>query len=401
MKREFARQVGIAKLSREGMRNALSYLLPRLRFYSTENVQQPTAQCIADLLGKINRRVSIADLRQTQETLTKRLSSQTEWDSEASVYHQTQLAHVQQRIGELARFQDRWAEFEPMLQLAVEEQDSELLEDLNKDITVLHSDLQDYLMRLLMVDEEDQHGCYIEVRSGAGGIEACDFVSILTRMYQRWAESKGFQAKLVEEVRGDVAGLKASVLQVTGDYAYGWGKHESGVHRFCRVSPFDANGKRHTSFASVQVFPFASTTTDKPLTDIPSSDLKIEAMRAQGAGGQHVNKTESAIRIVHIPTGITVFCQNERSQIQNKNTALQMLKAKLYQRELALKAKSKQQHHESLCDNAWGNHIRTYTLQPYRLVKDSRTGHQRTDIQAVLDGDLNSFLESSLLHFNN
>ena len=238
----------------------------------------------------------------------------------------------------------------------------------------------------------DSADCYLDIQSGSGGTEAQDWAEMLLRMYLRWAESKGFTSEVMEVSDGDVAGIKSATIKVSGDYAYGWLRTETGVHRLVRKSPFDSGNRRHTSFASVFVYPEIDDDID---IDINPADLRIDVYRASGAGGQHVNKTESAVRITHIPTGIVTQCQNNRSQHSNKDQAMKQLKAKLYELEMQKKNAEKQQMEENKSDIGWGNQIRSYVLDDSR-IKDLRTGVETRNTQAVLDGDLDQFIEESL-----
>ncbi len=238
----------------------------------------------------------------------------------------------------------------------------------------------------------DSADCYLDIQSGSGGTEAQDWAEMLLRMYLRWAESKGFTTEVMEVSDGDVAGIKSATIKVSGDYAYGWLRTETGVHRLVRKSPFDSGNRRHTSFASVFVYPEIDDNID---IDINPADLRIDVYRASGAGGQHVNKTESAVRITHVPTGIVTQCQNNRSQHSNKDQAMKQLKAKLYELEMQKKNAEKQQMEENKSDIGWGSQIRSYVLDDSR-IKDLRTGVETRNTQAVLDGDLDQFIEESL-----
>ncbi|KAJ8331362.1 hypothetical protein O5D80_000293 [Batrachochytrium dendrobatidis] len=355
---------------------------------------------ISKLFKTIDEKKNWEVVESKASDLRDRLKDDNLWttDTKEAIEIQKDISRLESEIAEHSKFTVKWNETQSMIELAKEEGDDTLLKEVVADMEDLEAQLRQYFIKSLMTDEVDQSGCYIEIRAGAGGAESCDWVSMLTRMYERWGADQGHTVTSIAQVKGDVAGLKSSTTQIQGDYAYGWSKNESGVHRFVRVSPFDSNAKRHTSFVSVQVLPILSTSRLSTKTiEISTNELKLEFMRAQGAGGQHVNKTESAVRMTHIPTGITVFCQSERSQVQNKATALEMLKSKLYQVELDKLSRQKQEHHANLGENAWGNHIRSYVLQPYQLVKDTRTGTQTTNVQDVLNGGLQEFMESALL----
>ena len=248
-------------------------------------------------------------------------------------------------------------------------------------------------MEALLSGEADANDTYVEVHSGAGGTESCDWARMLLRMYMRWGERRKFAVELIEETDGDEAGIKSATIVVKGHNAHGWMKTESGVHRLVRISPFDSNARRHTSFASVWVYPVVD---DRINIEVNESDCRIDTYRASGAGGQHVNKTESAVRITHIPTGIVVACQSERSQHKNRATAWNMLRARLYERELEKREAKANADAASKTDIGWGHQIRSYVLQPYQMVKDLRTGHVSGTPADVLDGDLDAFMEASL-----
>jgi peptide chain release factor 2 len=246
----------------------------------------------------------------------------------------------------------------------------------------------------MFADRDDRRNAIVSINAGAGGTEAQDWAEMLLRMYLRWTERRGFEAEIVDILAGEEAGLKNVTIMVRGEYAYGNLKAEAGIHRLVRISPFDAGKRRHTSFASVFVYP---ETPEDVVIDIDEADLRIDTFRSSGAGGQHVNKTDSAVRITHLPTGIVVQCQNERSQHKNKATAMKILKARLYEQEMSKRAQKREAIHKGKKDIAWGNQIRSYTLHPYRLVKDHRTGLERGDAENVLDGDIDSFIEGYLM----
>lgn len=243
--------------------------------------------------------------------------------------------------------------------------------------------------------EEDGLGAVIEVNAGAGGTESCDWASMLLRMYEMWGNKKGFKVKLLDQQEGDVAGIKSASLEIDGEFAYGLLKGENGVHRLVRISPFDSGGRRHTSFASIFVYPIIDDTIQ---IEINPADLEWDVFRASGAGGQHVNRTESAVRCKHVPSGIVVECQEQRSQIQNREKALQMLKSKLYELEVRKRNEAKAKVEGSKMKIEWGSQIRSYVLHPYKLIKDNRTNYESSNPNNVLDGDLDGFIKAFLIH---
>jgi len=248
-------------------------------------------------------------------------------------------------------------------------------------------------LEALLSGEADGNDAYVEINSGAGGTESCDWALMLLRMYTRWAGQHGYETELVEETGGDQAGIKSATLLVKGQNAYGWLKTEAGVHRLVRISPYDSSARRHTSFASAWVYPVVDDTID---IEINPADVRTDTYRASGAGGQHINKTDSAVRLTHIPTGIVVACQTQRSQHQNRDTAWKMLRARLYEQELQKREAAAQAVEDAKTDIGWGHQIRSYVLQPYQMVKDLRTGVETSDTAGVLDGDLDAFMGASL-----
>ena len=280
-----------------------------------------------------------------------------------------------------------------LIELAESENDSDLIKELNNSLDNLIIKSSKYKIETMFSNQNDFSNCFLEIHAGAGGTEAQDWSLMLQRMYFRWAEKKGFKVKIIEESPGEEAGIKSSTLMFIGDYANGWTRTETGVHRLVRISPFDSSSRRHTSFASVWVYPETSEEIDIIIDD---KDLKIDTYRASGAGGQHVNKTDSAIRITHLPTKIIVQCQSDRSQHRNKAQALSMLKAKLYELELKKREEENQLLSSSKNEIGWGSQIRSYVLHPYNLVKDLRTNVETGNTIAVLDGELDQFINEAL-----
>ena len=281
---------------------------------------------------------------------------------------------------------------EGLLELAVEAEDEETLEEAQSELAELIKKLEVLEFRRMFSGPNDSNDCYIDLQSGSGGTEAQDWANMLLRMYLRWGEEHGFKTELLEVSDGDVAGIKSATIRLSGEYAFGWLRTETGVHRLVRKSPFDSGNRRHTSFASAFVYPEIDDDID---IDINPSDLRIDTYRASGAGGQHVNRTDSAVRITHEPTNIVVQCQNDRSQHKNKDQAMKQLKAKLYEYELQKQNAEKQALEDSKSDIGWGSQIRSYVLDDSR-IKDLRTGVENRNTQAVLDGDLDKFIEASL-----
>ncbi|UIP27467.1 MULTISPECIES: peptide chain release factor 2 [Photobacterium] len=281
---------------------------------------------------------------------------------------------------------------EGLLELAIEENDQETFDEIGPELDELVSKLELLEFRRMFAGDHDSSDCYVDLQAGSGGTEAQDWTSMMLRMYLRWAEAKGFKTEVIEVSEGDVAGLKSATVKISGEYAYGWLRTETGVHRLVRKSPFDSGGRRHTSFASAFVYPEVD---DNIAIDINPSDLRIDVYRASGAGGQHVNTTESAVRITHVPTNTVVQCQNDRSQHKNKDQAMKQLKAKLFELEMQKQNAEKQANEDAKSDIGWGSQIRSYVLDDSR-IKDLRTGVENRNTQAVLDGDLDRFIEASL-----
>jgi len=283
-------------------------------------------------------------------------------------------------------------DIEGLVELAVEESDEDTLSEAESEALELDSKLAKLEFRRMFSGKQDENDCYLDIQSGSGGTEAQDWAEMLMRMYLRWGEAHGFKTEVIEVTDGDVAGIKGCTIKYSGEYAFGWLRTETGVHRLVRKSPFDSSGRRHTSFASAFIYPEID---DNIEIDINPADLRIDTFRASGAGGQHVNKTDSAIRITHEPTGAVVACQADRSQHKNRATAMKLLKAKLYEMEIQKQNEDKQELEDGKSDIGWGSQIRSYVLDDSR-IKDLRTGVENRNTQAVLDGDLDKFLEASL-----
>ena len=282
---------------------------------------------------------------------------------------------------------------EELLELASKENDSIVIKDCEKKINLLLNQIKKTEVECFLSGENDYLDTYLEIHAGAGGTESQDWAQLLRRMYSKWVEKKNCKFEIINEHRGDEAGIKSSTLKITGSYMYGWLKSESGVHRLVRISPFDSGARRHTSFASVWVYPVVDESIK---IDIKEKDIRVDTYRSSGAGGQHVNTTDSAVRITHLPTNIVVQCQNERSQHKNKETCFNMLKARLYRYETQKKEETSESIAKSKTDIGWGHQIRSYVLQPYQLVKDLRNNLENPDPESVLNGDIDKFLEASL-----
>ncbi len=321
-------------------------------------------------------------------------SASTFWDdapaAQALMQERTQLDQGVQRIRSLA---GELEDAVTLIQMGLEMEDEATQEEGGELLRNLNTRMERIRLEAYLSGEADSNNCFLEVNAGAGGTEAQDWAEMLMRMYMRWSESKGYKVNWIEENKGEEAGIKSATIRVTGPFAYGWLKSESGVHRLVRISPYDSNARRHTSFASVWVYPEIDESIH---VDIQEKDLRIDTFRASGAGGQHVNKTESAIRITHLPTNIVVQCQNDRSQHRNKAQAYDMLRARLYEFELRKREEAAAAANATKTEIGWGHQIRSYVLQPYQMVKDARTGAEKGNAQGVLDGDIDIFLEAAL-----
>ncbi len=300
---------------------------------------------------------------------------------------------IENKLNSYNKILTEYEDAEILSQLGVEANDNSVIEEAEKSFIDLEKKIKKFELEALFTGEADANNAFLEVHSGAGGTESCDWAEMLLRMYIRWAESNNFKAEILDELQGEEAGIKSATIRIIGENAYGWLKGENGVHRLVRISPFDANAKRHTSFASITIYPEVDDNIDVKIED---KDVRIDTLRASGAGGQHVNKTESAIRLTHIPTNIVVSCQNSRSQHTNKAEAFRILRAKLYELELKKREAEKQIAEDNKSDNSWGNQIRSYVLHPYQMVKDLRTGFETSDTSGVLDGKLQGFMNSWL-----
>ena len=288
---------------------------------------------------------------------------------------------------------DKLSDLNDLNELALEEENQDVKKEIIQNIKDLRELVKKNEIKCFLSNEADSLDCYIEIHAGAGGTESQDWAEMLRRMYLKWADQKDFKSDLISEHKGDEAGIKSSTIKIEGDYVFGWLKKESGIHRLVRISPFDSGARRHTSFASIWVYPVVDENIN---IEIIEKDLRIDTYRSSGAGGQHVNTTDSAVRITHLPSKIVVQCQNERSQHKNKETCMNMLKARLYDYEMKKKEQENQSTESSKSEIGWGHQIRSYVLQPYRLIKDNRTNFESTNPDKVLDGDLDDFLEQSL-----
>ena len=288
---------------------------------------------------------------------------------------------------------EKLSDLDDLSELALEEENQTVQKEILQNIKDLRILVKKNEIKCFLSNEADSLDCYIEIHAGAGGTESQDWAEMLRRMYLKWADLKNFKSNLISEHKGDEAGIKSSTIKIEGDYVFGWLKKESGIHRLVRISPFDSGARRHTSFASIWVYPVVDENIN---IEIIEKDLRIDTYRSSGAGGQHVNTTDSAVRITHIPSKIVVQCQNERSQHKNKETCMNMLKARLYDHEMKKKEQENQNTESSKSEIGWGHQIRSYVLQPYRLVKDNRTNFESTSPDKVLEGELDDFLEQSL-----
>ncbi|MCF6188368.1 MAG: peptide chain release factor 2 [Desulfobulbaceae bacterium] len=355
-------------------------------------------QKLNQLKGRMLALKEHLDLEGKKELVDK-LEAQT---LEPEFWNDQALAQkVQKKLGQLQDIIAVWEknfedleEADMLLDMAREEQDNETYQEVVDSLGELQERVDLVELECMFSGEHDSSNAILTIHAGAGGTEAQDWVEILMRMYLRWAEDKGFKAHILDHLAGDEAGTKSVTILVKGKHAYGYLRSEVGIHRLVRISPFDASGRRHTSFASVMVLPELDDTIE---VDINEKDLRIDTYRASGAGGQHVNKTDSAIRITHLPSGIVVQCQNERSQHRNKDMAMKMLMARLYEKEKKEQAEAQENLHGDKKEISWGSQIRSYVLQPYRMIKDHRTNQEEGNVDAVLDGRLDPFIKAFLL----
>ena len=345
-------------------------------------------------LAEVRDSLDLVGKEERAKELEREMQEPAFWDNPEKANAKTrELKSLKDDIEICNRLTSQVSDIQDLIEMANEENDESMVEDIRSEFAAFKEDFEKIRLATLLSEEYDRNNAILRLNAGAGGTESCDWASMLYRMYTRWAERKGFSVEVLDYLDGDEAGIKSVSFQVNGENAYGYLKGEKGVHRLVRISPFNAQGKRQTSFVSLDVMPEIAEDVD---LDISPEDLKIETYRSSGAGGQHINKTSSAVRITHIPTGVVVACQNERSQFQNKDKAMQMLKAKL----LMLKQEA---HAEKLSDIrgeikeiAWGSQIRSYVLQPYTMVKDLRTGEETANASAVLDGNLDKMITAYL-----
>jgi len=328
--------------------------------------------------------------------LEKKSSENTFWShQEAAQNILRSLSNLRETVSKFDKINHEIADLQELLSFALKDNDDHSLQEIVKELTQLEKEVSGIELEIMLDGEDDDKNAIMTIHPGAGGTESQDWAGMLLRMYLRWLETRKFTTTILDQQNGDEAGIKNVTLEIKGRYSYGYTKAEIGVHRLVRLSPFDSNNRRHTSFASVFVYPEIE---DNITIEINPSDLRIDTFRASGAGGQHVNKTDSAVRITHIPTGIVVTCQNERSQHKNKDNALKVLKSRLYALKKQEEIEKMDLLEKSKTDIAWGNQIRSYTLHPYNLVKDHRTNVETGNVQAVLGGDLDQFVHAFLLH---
>jgi peptide chain release factor 2 len=333
-----------------------------------------------------NLKIKLADLEKQAETL--------DWnDNEKSGSLMREKSIVENLLNGFDHLEKELKDNVELLEIAEMENDQNVIDEVEKSLEQLKIKSDKQKIESLFSGDADHNDAFVEINSGVGGSDACDFASMLLRMYLRWAETHNFKTELVHSLDGDEAGIKSATIKIIGAGAFGWSKCESGVHRLVRISPFNANGKRQTSFASVWVYPIVDDSINIEILD---KDLRIDTFRASGAGGQHVNKTDSAVRITHLPTNIVVGCQSGRSQIKNRAEAMKMLQSRLYEAEIRKREAEQSEINAGKTDNGWGHQIRSYVMQPYQMVKDLRTGYEVGNYQSVLDGDLDGFIMAAL-----
>lgn len=345
-------------------------------------------------LKEVGASLDLDNKRKRIEEMEMEMEAPGFWDDpERSNKKMKELKGMKDTAELFAKLETQYSDIETLIEMAYEEDDPDMVEEIRSELDEFTSELEELRISTLLSGEYDKNNAILKLNAGAGGTESCDWCSMLYRMYTRWAEKKGYAVEVLDYLDGDEAGIKSVTFQVNGVNAYGYLKSEKGVHRLVRISPFNAQGKRQTSFVSLDVMPEIEEDVD---VDINPDDLRIDTYRSSGAGGQHINKTSSAIRITHIPTGTVVQCQNERSQFQNKDKAMQMLKAKLFLLKQEANAEKLSDIRGEVKEIGWGNQIRSYVMQPYKMVKDLRTGEESGNVDAVMDGALDSFINSYL-----
>lgn len=341
----------------------------------------------------------LQSLQNQLEQLNKFTNDENLWnDKNLAQKKLKEKAFIEEKLNSFFDLQNQFNDNCQYFDLAKTENDEALFLDIEKNLLALKKNIDEKEIQCLFNDELDTNNCFIDINAGAGGTDSCDFVEILLRMYMRFANHHKFKCEIIDFVAGEEAGIRGATLKISGLFCYGWLRNEIGVHRLVRISPFNANNKRQTSFASVWVTPEID---DDVVIEILDKDLRIDTYRASGAGGQHVNKTDSAVRITHLPSNIVVSCQSDRSQIKNRLEAMKLLKSKLYELELAKKKQQQLASEASKSDNSWGHQIRSYVLHPYQLVKDLRSNFESGNIQAVLDGEIDNFIKSVLIILKN
>ncbi len=354
--------------------------------YKLSEYEKPLAE-LKDSLDLENKAKRI-------EEVEREMEAPGYWDDpQKSQEGMKELKSLKDEADEYQKIEDGYNDIETLIEMGYEEEDESLISEIEEEIASFEEAFEVMRIKTLLSAEYDHHGAIVTLHAGAGGTESCDWSGMLYRMYTRWAEKKGFSVEVLDYLDGEEAGVKSVTFQVNGENAYGYLKSERGVHRLVRISPFNAAGKRQTSFASCDVMPDIEEQID---IEVKDDDLRIDTYRSSGAGGQHINKTSSAIRITHLPTGIVVQCQNERSQFQNKDKAMQMLKAKLYLLEQQKNAEKASGIRGEQMDNGWGSQIRSYVMQPYTMVKDHRTNAEISNVNSVMDGNLDPFMNAYL-----
>jgi peptide chain release factor 2 len=333
-------------------------------------------------------------LQSQLDELNKIAEEPTLWDNKEKAQKiLKEKSIIEEKLNKFNNLKNLLSDNLSYLELAEIENDSQLLNDVENNLNLLKKLSDNFEIECLFSAENDINNCFVDINAGAGGTDSCDFALMLLRMYERFANIRGFKCEIIDILDGEEAGIRSAILKISGRYAFGWLKNEIGIHRLVRISPFNSNGKRQTSFASVWAYPEID---DEINIEIQEKDLRIDTFRASGAGGQHVNKTDSAVRITHLPTSIAVQCQSDRSQIRNRAEALKMLKSRLYELEVNKKKEALDVKENSKSDNSFGHQIRSYVLHPYQLVKDLRTDFETGNIQAVLDGEIEGFIKAML-----